>query len=305
MTASTQTEPRPVHVQARKQQGQRSGRYLKLPSIVALFLWSVVPLMMTIWFSFRRYDLMEPDRRGFDGFGNYRYVFTDPSLLMSIWNTVFLMGTVLVITIGLGTLLAILFNQDFFGRGIARVLVLAPFFVMPTVSALVWKNMMLNPDNGFAAFLMRSVHLKPVDWFAVAPMTSIILIVSWEWLPFAFLTLLTAVQSLDAERMEAARMDGAGPVALFRYIIWPHLDRAVVAVTMIEGIFLLGIFAEIYVTTSGGPGYASSTLSLLIYRYALSEYDIGGASVCGVIAIIIANALALLLMRSFARNVEG
>lgn len=207
--------------------------------------------------------------------------------------------------IGLGTVLAVLFNQEFFGRGIARVLTLAPFFVMPTVSALVWKNMMLHPDNGIAAFIMRSLHLQPIDWFAVAPMTSIIAIVAWEWLPFAFRTLLTAVQSLDAERMEAARMDGAGPIALFRYIIWPHLDRAVIAVTMIESIFLLGIFAEIYVTTSGGPGYASSDLAFLIYRYALSEYDIGGASVCGVIAIVLANVLALLLMRSFARNVEG
>ena len=136
-------------------------------------------------------------------------------------------------------------------------------------------------------------------------MSSIILLVSWEWLPFAFLTLLTAVQSLDSERLEAARMDGAGPLALFRYIIWPHLDRAVVAVTMIESIFLLGIFAEIYVTTSGGPGYSSSNLAYLIYRYALSEYDIGAASVAGVLAIVLANLLALLLMRSFARDVEG
>ena len=286
-------------------QGQPDGSYLKLPSIVVLFVWSVIPLLMTLWFSFRRYDLMEPDQKGFDGFGNYRYLFSDPGLLVSIWHTVLLVGAVLLITIGLGTLLAVLFNQEFFGRGIARVLTLAPFFVMPTVSALVWKNMMLHPDNGVAAFIMRSVHLKPIDWFAVAPMTSIIAIVSWEWLPFAFLTLLTAVQSLDAERMEAARMDGAGAIALFRYIIWPHLDRAVIAVTMIESIFLLGIFAEIYVTTSGGPGYASSNLAFLIYRYALSEYDVGGASVCGVIAIVLANLLALLLMRSFARNVEG
>ncbi len=286
-------------------QGQSGGSYLKLPSIVVLLVWSVIPLLMTLWFSFRRYDLMEPDQTGFDGIGNYRYLYSDPGLMVSIWHTVLLVGAVLVITIGLGTLLAVLFNQEFFGRGIARVLTLAPFFVMPTVSALVWKNMMLHPDNGVAAFVMRSVHLTPIDWFAVAPMTSIIAIVSWEWLPFAFLTLLTAVQSLDAERMEAARMDGAGPLALFRYIIWPHLDRAVIAVTMIESIFLLGIFAEIYVTTSGGPGYASSNLAFLIYRYALSEYDIGGASVCGVIAIVLANLLAILLMRSFARNVEG
>ena len=97
-------------------------------------------------------------------------------------------------------------------------------------------------------------------------------------------------------------MDGAGPIAMFRYIIWPHLDRAVAAVTLIVSIFLLSVFAEIYVTTSGGPGFASSNLPFLIYRYALLEYDIGGASVCAVVALLVANILALVLMRSAART---
>ena len=260
---------------------------------------------MTLWFSFQRFNLMEPTRRGFDGLGNFRYLLSDSSLVLAIWNTILLLGSVLVITIGLGTLLAVLFDQEFFGRGIARVLVLAPFFIMPTVSALIWKNMMMHPDNGFLAFLMRSVGLKPIDWFGRAPLASIIIIVSWQWLPFAVLTLLTAVQSLDGERKEAARMDGAGPIAMLRYIIWPHLGRAVAATIMIESIFFLGIFAEIYVTTSGGPGFASTNLSFLIYRYALMEYDIGSASVAGLVAIILANVLALFLMRSFARDLEA
>ena len=201
---------------------ERAARFwLKSPAVVALFVWSVIPIFMTLWFSFQRYNMMAPDRTGFDGLGNYGYLLSDPSLALAIWNTVLLLGSVLVITIVLGTLLAVLFDQEFFGRGIARVLVLAPFFIMPTVSALVWKNMMMQPDNGLLAFLMRSVGLKPIDWFGVAPLLSIIIIVSWQWLPFAVLTLLTAVQSLDGERKEAARMDGAGPIAMFRYIILP------------------------------------------------------------------------------------
>ncbi len=281
------------------------GLSLNLPAITVLLIWSVVPLLMTLWFSFQRYNLMDPGRNGFDRLGNYTYLFSDPGLLTAIWNTAFLLVAVLVITIGLGTLIAVLLDQEFFGRSVVRVLVLAPFFVMPTVSALVWKNMMMHPDNGLLAFLMRSVGLRPIDWFAVAPLTSIILIVSWEWLPFAVLTLLTAVQSLDPERQEAARMDGAGPIAMFRYIIWPHLGRAVAATTMIETIFILGIFAEIYVTSSGGPGFASTNLSFLIYRYVLMEYDIGGASVAGLLAIVLANVLAFFLLRSFARNLDA
>ena len=164
--------------------------------------------------------------------------------------------------------------------------------------------MLLNPDNGVLAFLMRQLHLKPIDWFAVAPLCSIIAIMSWEWLPFAVLTLLTSIQSLDSERKEAARMDGAGPIAMFRFIIWPHLGRAVAATIMIETIFILSIFAEIYVTTSGGPGFGSTNLSFLIYRYVLMEYDIGAASVAGLVAIVIANAVAFFLLRSFARNMN-
>ncbi len=301
-----------THDSALRQTGarrQRQGRLtlfgLKAPAILALLVWSVVPLLMTLWFSFQRYNILEPGRKGFDGLGNYRYLGSDPGLWLAIWNTTLLVTSVLLITVVLGTLLAVLLDQEFFGRGIARLLVLAPFFIMPTVSALLWKNMLLHPDNGIFAFLLRSVHVKPIDWFAVAPLASIIAMVSWQWLPFAVLTLLTAVQSLDPERKEAARMDGAGPIAMFRYIIWPHLGRAISAVIMIESIFLLGVFAEIYVTTSGGPGFSSTTLSFLIYRYALLEYDIGAAAVSGLIAVVLANLLAYLLMRSFARNLEA
>ncbi len=298
--------PRDVEAMPIETRPRRLSRsWLNTPAIVALLVWSIGPLIMTVWFSFRRYNMMEPDRTGFNGLSNYRYLLSDPTLFQAIVNTVLLVGSVLVITIGVGTLLAVLFDQEFFGRGIARVLLLAPFFVMPTVSALVWKNLMMHPENGFLAFLFRRAGLTPIDWFAVAPLTSVVVIVSWQWLPFAFLTLLTALQSLDSERKEAARMDGAGPISLFRYIIWPHLGPAISATVMIESIFLLGIFAEIYVTTSGGPGFESTNLSFLIYRYALMEYDIGGASVAALVAVILANIAAVLLMRSFARNVEA
>jgi sorbitol/mannitol transport system permease protein len=278
---------------------------LKLPSMLLLLLWSIVPLGMTLWFSFERYNLLNPEERGFAGFDNYRFLFTDPGLGIAIFNTLLLVGWVLLITVGLGTLLSVLFDQIFYGRGIARVLVIAPFFVMPTVSALIWKNMLMHPVNGVIGFLMRSVGLRPVDWFAEAPLTAIIIIVAWQWLPFALLILLTAIQSLDSERKEAARMDGAGPIALFFHIILPHLRRAIGVVIMIETIFLLSVFAEIFVTTSGGPGLASTNLAFLIYRFALLEFDVGGASAGGVIAIVLANIVAIFLMRTIARNLEA
>ena len=233
--------------------------YLKAPSVIVLLLWSIVPLVMTLWFSFQRYNLLNPEDTGFVGFENYRYFLTDPDLIRALGNTLVLVGAVLVVTVGLGTLLAVLFDQEFFGRGVARVLVIAPFFVMPTVAALVWKNMMMHPVNGLISHLLRGVGLKPIDWFADWPLTAIIIIVAWQWLPYATLILLTAIHSLDPEIKEAARMDGAGPFSMFIFIIVPHLGRAITVVVMIETIFLLSVFAEIFVTTSGGPGCALPT----------------------------------------------
>jgi sorbitol/mannitol transport system permease protein len=278
---------------------------LKLPAIAVLLLWSVGPLLMTLWFSFQRYNLLDPGQESFAGLENYRFLLTDPGLATAIGNTLFLVGAVLAITVGGGTLLAVLFDQDFLGRGAARVLVIAPFFVMPTVSALIWKNMLMHPANGVISWVMTSIGLEPIDWFSSAPLASITLIVAWQWLPFATLILLTAIQALDPERKEAARMDGAGPVAMFFHIILPHLGRAIGVVVMIETLFLLSVFAEIFVTTAGGPGLASTNLTFLIYRYALLEYDIGGASVGGVIAIVLANIVAAFLVRAIARNIEA
>ncbi len=277
---------------------------LKLPSVIVLLLWAVVPLVMTLWFSFERYNLLDAGGRGFAGLENYHFLLTDPGLARVVINTLLLVGGVLAITVGLGTLLAVLFDQPFFGRGAARVLVIAPFFVMPTVSALIWKNMLMDPVNGVFAFLMRAVGLRPVDWFSGAPLAAIVIIVAWQWLPFALLILLTALQSLDPESRESARLDGAGPFSMFFFILLPHLRRAIGVVVMIETVFLLSVFAEIFVTTGGGPGLASTNLAFLIYRFALLDFDIGGASAGGILAIILANIAAVFLMRTVSRSLE-
>ncbi|MFL5287581.1 MAG: carbohydrate ABC transporter permease [Rhodopila sp.] len=283
---------------------RNAGRLLLAPSVIVLLAWMIVPLVMTLWFSFQYYNLINPETTGFAGLDNYRYLVTDPDFWVSLENTLILLASVLIVTVVGGTLLAVVFNQPFPGRNIARVLAISPFFVMPTVSALVWKNLLMHPIYGVFGAIARGLGLPPVDWFAQFPLASVIAIVSWEWLPFALLILLTAVQSLDHEQREAARMDGAGPIAQFFFITLPHLSRAISVVVMIETIFLLTVFAEIFVTTSGGPGNATTNLAFLIYARALLQYDVGGASAGGVVAIILANIVAFFLVRSIARRLE-
>ena len=297
--------PAPSEFPKPRRQARKPGTLvLVAPSVAVLLLWMIVPLAMTLWFSFQYYNLLNPAGAGFAGIDNYRFLVTDPDFWVSLGNTLILLGSVLVVTVVLGTLLAVLYDQPFPGRNIARLLVVAPFFVMPTVSALVWKNLMMHPIYGVLGYLARSVGMQPVDWFAEYPMFSVIIILSWEWLPFALLILLTAVQSLDHEQREAARMDGAGPIAQFFHITLPHLGRAISVVVMIETIFLLTVFAEIFVTTSGGPGNATTNLAFLIYARALIQFDVGGASAGGVVAILLANIVAFFLVRTIARRLE-
>ncbi|PCH47409.1 MAG: sugar ABC transporter permease [Hyphomicrobiales bacterium] len=282
-----------------------AARFMISPAVLMLLAWMIIPLSMTIYFSFLSYNLLSPGTERFIGFLNYQYFLTDPAFFSALGNTLMLVvGVLLITTIG-GTLLALLIDQPMWGQGIVRILVIAPFFVMPTVSALVWKNMFMNPVNGLFAYAARSVGLEPFDFFAHAPLFSIIIIVAWQWLPFATLILLTALQSLDQEQIEAAEMDGANAFARFFYMVVPHLSRAVTVVVLIQTIFLLSIFAEILVTTNGGPGYASTNITYLVYAQSLLQFDVGGGSAGGIVAVILANIVAIFLLRMIGKNLDA
>ena len=285
-------------------QMRTTARAMMAPSVILLFVWMAVPLAATLYYSFQNYSLLNPVI-SFAGWDNYYYFVTDPAFGAAVINTILLVGGVLLISVVGGLFLALLIDQPIFGQGIVRILVISPFFVMPTVAALVWKNMLMNPTYGIFAWITKSLGLGAIDFFADIPLLSIIMIVSWQWLPFATLILLTALQSLDGEQIEAAEMDGAGAIDRFIHLVLPHLSRAITVVILIETIFLLGVFAEILVTTNGGPGTASTNLPFLVYTQALLNFDVGSASAGGIIAVIVANIVAFFLMRIIGKNLEG
>ena len=286
-------------------QTQFLARSLLAPAVGLLFIWMIVPLALTLYFSTLHYSLLDPGSESFVGLENFRYFLTDPAFLASLQNTLVLVGSVLALTILLGVPLALLMDQPVIGRNIVRLMVIAPFFVMPTVSALVWKNLLMHPVSGLFAWLAKLVGLTPIDWFTDAPLLAVILIVAWQWLPFATLILLTALQSLDEEQKEAAEMDGASVLSAFIYITLPHMARPITVVILIETIFLLTVFAEIYVTTGGGPGLQTTNIAFLIYSQALIQFDVGSASAGGLVAVVIAHVVAFFLVRIVGRNLEA
>ena len=280
-----------------------AARLMMAPAVVLLLGWMLVPLIMTLWFSFRTYLPLRGGDQGWTGFDNYVRFVTSSAFWPAVQTTLIIVLSVLAITVVLGILLAMLLDQPMWGQGVVRILVIAPFFVMPTVSALGWKNMFMDPVNGLFAHLFRFFVAEPVSWLSDAAMPSIIMIVSWQWLPFATLILLTAIQSLDSEQLEAAEMDGAPHLKRYWFIILPHLSRAITIVILIQTIFLLAIFAEIFVTTGGAFG--TRTLSYLIFQRVLESQNIGLGSAGGVYAIILANIVAIFLMRIVGKNLDN
>jgi sorbitol/mannitol transport system permease protein len=281
------------------------ARLMISPSVGVLLIWMIVPLAFTIWFAFQRYRLTNPLQSGFAGFSNFTVFYGNLAFWPAIINTLILVVGVLVITVVLGILIALLLDQPMWGQGIVRIMMISPFFVMPPVAAVIWKHELMNPQWGVFAEIARFFGQEPVNWLGAYPLFSVILIVAWQWLPFATLILLTALQSLSEEQKEAAEMDGANFFNRFIYIILPHLSRSITVVILIETIFLLNVYAEIQITTAGGPGFASTNLPFMIYNIGVLGQNIGAGAAGGIIAVVLANIVAIFLMRAVGRNLDA
>ena len=153
-----------------------AARLMMAPAVVLLLGWMLVPLVMTLYFSFKKYLPLRGGDQGWVGFDNYVRFVTSSSFWPSIQTTLIIVAGVLFITVCLGILLAILLDQPMWGQGVVRILVIAPFFVMPTVSALVWKNMFMDPTNGLLAHLWRFFGAEPVQWLSQASLPSLVMI---------------------------------------------------------------------------------------------------------------------------------
>ena len=277
---------------------KRSPRsYLSIPALIFLAIITQIPFVITIYHSFRNWNLLRPDNISWVGLQNYIRSLQTADFYEIVLNTVFLTLSVVVITFVFGMLFALLLNRPFAGRGFARTLLISPFLVMPVVTAVLWKNVLFNPVFGLISYLFNLFGLTSVDWLAAYPMLSIIIVVSWQWTPFVMLILLAGLQSLPSSLLEAANIDGANTFNLFRYIIVPHLRQFIEIALLLETIFVLNTFGTIFVVTSGGPGIATTNLPFEIYKEAFLRWNVSKASALGVLAVILANIITLLFVR--------
>ncbi|MEN8833861.1 sugar ABC transporter permease [Pacificibacter sp.] len=302
-------------------------RLLQTPAIVLLLIWMLVPLSMTLFFSFIRYVLnslrrpewTSPSIDNWRGFGNYQYVWNQDSFWLAIQNSLLIVCSILFLTVILGVAIAILINRSFPGRGIVRVLLISPFFVMPAVNAVLWINMLLDPVLGLQGaavagandivILLRDAPLvggffslwpqiEPISFRATQTSAyAVIMMVTWQWTPFAVLILMTSLQSEDQQQKEAAILDGASRWSQFRFLTLPHMARPIAIVVMIQAIFHLSLYAEIEIVSRG-----NGNKNLPYYIGELVNNNIGAASATGIFAVILANIVAIFLLRMLGKT---
>lgn len=277
-------------------------RLLPVPAIIFMAIVTQVPLIVTLGYSLERWNLLRPARRKYIGLDNYPDVLSDPDFFTIIANTLIITISVVAVTLVLGTSLALLLNRDFPGKGLVRTMLITPFLIMPTVSAVLWKNVLFNPAFGLLAALAAMLGLPRPDMLQDFPMFSVVVVIVWQWTPFMMLILLAGLQSLAQDQIEACQIDGGGPLVLFRYIVLPHLQRYIELAVLMEILFILSVFGVIFVLTSGGPGIQTTNLSYGIYQEAFQRWDIGEASAMGVFAIILANIVVLVFVRVLRRG---
>jgi len=263
-------------------------RLLQTPAVILLLVWMLVPLSMTLYFSFIRYVLNSarrpewttPSFSNWRGFGNYEYVLNNKDFLLAIQNSVLIVCSILILTVILGLAIAVLINRSFPGRGIVRVLLISPFFVMP---AVIVDGLRDFPVLG--SFFSLWPQFEPISFRATQTSAyAVIMMVTWQWTPFAVLIFMTSLQSEDESQKEAATLDGASAWSMFINLTVPHLARPIAIVVMIQSIFHLSLYAEIEIVSRGN---GNKNLPYLIGEF--SSNNIGAASATGIFAVILAS----------------
>ncbi len=269
-----------------------------LPALVYVFVMTQIPFVLTIYYSFFSWNLLKPGSFRFTWFDNYSMLLTDESIRQAVLNTVVLTVCVIGISVVLGMWVAMLLNSEVFGKGVMRTLMIAPFLIMPTAGALVWKHMLLNPLYGLLPYLLTPFGLGRVDWVSQYPMATVVTVEVWRWTPFMMLIILAGLQSQNPEILEAARVDGANAFQAFRRITLPLARPFIELGALLGSLFVVQTYDSIYVLTYGGPGEDSTNIPFLLYLVAFRGYSIGQASAIGVVAVIITIIVATFALRT-------
>jgi sorbitol/mannitol transport system permease protein len=270
-----------------------------LPALVLTIAITQAPGLLGIWYSFQSWNLLTPGVTKFVGFANYATVIGRPQFRTAVLHSIVLTVTPLVLSLALGTLVAVLLDRRFFGRGLARTLMISPFLVMPAAATLIWKFTILDPVFGLLNWALRPFGAGQIDWASAHPTATLVTVLTWQWTPFMMLIVLAGLQSQGPDVLEAAHVDGAGAFRIFRSITVPHLRPYLELGVLLGGINIAQSFEGVFMITQGGPGTATTTVPYYLYLTAFREFEIGTAAALGVIVLLLTTLIAMAGLRLF------
>lgn len=230
---------------------------------------------------------------------------SDRFFLDALGHTLVYAAAALFVEFFLGLALAVLMNRELRARGLLRAALLVPMMLPPVVAGVVWR-LMLNPNFGAVNGTLKwmGVNTEQLTWTASPRLAllSVIAVDVWQWTPFVFLVLLAGLQAIPDEPYEAAALDGASAWQTFRHVTLPLLKPAILIALLLRTMDLLRVFDQIFILTEGGPGFATETVSLYIYRTAFRFGDFGYAAAMSFVLLLVTNVVSLLYIRLLQRE---
>jgi len=278
---------------------------LLAPALV-LLAGMLYPFGLGLYYSFTSYWLQYPNRFRFVWLDNYINLIEEPLFVRALEFTLGFTLVAVVIQVGLGLAVALFLHARIPGRAVLRALMLLPLMVPPVITALMWKIMMASTNAGILNYLLSFLGVDPINWFGSTrgAIVSVLIIDTWGNLPFVALVLLGGLQALPSEPYEAARVDGAGPIAMLRYVTLPLLSPFIVLVLLFRVMDSLRIFDVIYATTLGGPNDATTNLQIMAYQYSFQWYQMGKGMAQAIVLLLLVVVVSYLLMRLWNRTAE-
>jgi sorbitol/mannitol transport system permease protein len=272
-----------------------------LPALIFTIVITQLPFIITLVYSFFSWNLLRTEGRHFAWFENYSRVLSDSATWSALRVTVLLTAGAVILSVLVGLASALLVDRKFLGRGVVRTLLIAPFLVMPAAAALLWKTTLLNPVFGLVNWALSPLGVGNVDWASQYPLLTIIIVETWHWAPFMMLILLGGLQSQDKSILEAARVEGASSLQIFRYLTLPHLRQFIELGVVLGSIYIVQTFDSIFMITQGGPGTSTTNLPFDLYLKAFRAFNVGEAAALGVVVVFLTILIATVALRVMSR----
>ena len=274
-----------------------------LPALLFTIFVTQIPFLFTLFYSLTEWRLDTPDPREFIGFDNYADLPGDVFFRDAAWVSVQMTVSAVLLSLLVGTGLAILLDRKFFGQGFVRTLLITPFLVMPVVAGFVWKTQMFNSTFGVINWLLRQVGLEPIEFATQYPLWAVVTVLVWQWSPFMMLIVLAGLQGQDTSVLEAARVDGATTFGIFRQITFPQLRPYLELGTLLGAIYLIQVYDHIEVITGGSPD--SKNLPFYIAQRSIGGGNrFGLASSYSIIVVIASIIIANIGLRVLSGLLE-